>query len=125
MMETEKKLQTMDVVLKFSTREIVVLEEDKQQLSAALDTSQAGLDAAVEATQEEGCNEATASYEEQFIKLENKLFEDGWMAAFRATKVPKGSKLMKNIPYPQPEALEKPGEKAIGGANKEDPLVAK
>lgn len=28
------------------------------------------------------------------------LFEEGWIAALHAAKVPEGSKLMKNIPYP-------------------------
>lgn len=115
----------MDVVLKSSAQEIVVLKEEKHQLSATLDASQTSLDAVVEAAKKERCNEATTSYEKQFIKLENMLFEGRWMAALRAAKVPEGSKLMKNIPYPRPEALEKPGEEAAEGASRDNALVAK
>lgn len=95
--EDEKKLQMMDYVLKSSSQEITGLKEEKEQLSSSFTASKENLADVVKAAKERGCNEATVVYEVQFTKLENMLFEDGWMAALQAANVPMESELRKNI----------------------------
>lgn len=120
MAEAEKRLQTMDSVLKSSSQEITVLKEEKEQLSATLTASKESLADAVKASKEEGCNEATAVYEVQFAKLGNMLFEHGWTSALQVTNVPMESEL-KNTPYPRPDAVEKPSGETAEGVGTENP----
>ncbi|CAL5394533.1 unnamed protein product [Camellia sinensis] len=114
----------MDSVLKSSSQEITVLNEEKEQLSATLTASKESLPDDVKAAKEEGCNEATVVYEVQFAKLGNMLFEDDWTFALQVTNVPMESELRKNIPYPCPNAVEKPsGETAEGAGIENLPTV--
>lgn len=113
--EAEKKLQTMDSVLKSSSQEITILKEEKEQLSATLTASKESLADAVKAAKEEGCNEATAIYEVQFAKLGNMLFEDGWTSALQVSNVPMESELKKNTPYPRPDAVENQVDRLLKG----------
>ncbi|THG13843.1 hypothetical protein TEA_014321 [Camellia sinensis var. sinensis] len=105
-------------------REITVLNEEKEQLSATVTASKESLADEVKVAKEEGCNEATVVYEVQFAKLQNMLFEDDWMFALQVTNVPMESELRKNIPYPCPDVVEKPsGETAEGSGIKNLPTM--
>ncbi|CAL5407351.1 unnamed protein product [Camellia sinensis] len=117
--EVEKKLQIMDSTLKSLAQEINGLKEDKEQLSSFLTTWKASLSDTVKATKDEGCKEAIDFYEEQFAKLENMLFEDGWTSALQAANVLVDSDLRKNIPFSRPDTLDKPSGKTGTGARVE------
>ncbi|XP_028054516.1 uncharacterized protein LOC114258729 [Camellia sinensis] len=113
----------MDSLLKSSLQEIIVLKEEKEKLSATLIAFEESSADAIETAKEEGYNEATAVYEVQFTKLENVLFEDGWMAALQVANVLLEFEPKKNIAYLRPNALEKPSEEIVKGAGTENPYA--
>ncbi|CAL5375925.1 unnamed protein product [Camellia sinensis] len=103
---------------------LVAFEGKTEELEKKLQTMDTSFEAAIKATKKGSCNEATTNYKQQFIKLENILFKDRWMAALRAARVQERSNLMNNMPYPCPEALEKPNEEAARRVDKENPYAA-
>ncbi|GMP95339.1 hypothetical protein CsSME_00044424 [Camellia sinensis var. sinensis] len=84
--EAKQKLQMMD---------------SRKKIASALAASKASLSDTVNATKDEGCNEATTT------------------SALQAANVPEDSELGKNIPLPRPDTLDKLSRETTEGVGAE------